>query len=238
MTPHLLLLTLALSQGADDPTAVINRELAARWQTEKLTRADKTEDHEFLRRASLDLIGRIPTLDEQAAYRKDAPEKKRRLLIDSLLAHEDHARHWANLWTAWLFGSAGDDQARQAFHGWLQKHFAGKGSHQEMVEKLLLAKGSTRDNPAVQLFVAQRGQPIPKDQWKDHGQYDMYPLTGHVFRVLHANRLRCVQCHDHPFNENLGQHDFFQMNLFFKQVAFTAKGGKPRVEAIDDDPEL
>jgi hypothetical protein len=64
MSTQLLGLALLLGQPANDPTPVIDAELAKRWQEEKLTPAEKASDQEFLRRASLDLIGRIPTLQE------------------------------------------------------------------------------------------------------------------------------------------------------------------------------
>ncbi len=241
MVPHVLGLALLLAQPPNDPTALINRELALQWETQNLTPSDKTDDLEFLRRASLDLIGRIPTLQEQEAYLTDQPTQRRKLLVDRLLDHDDYARHWANNWTNRLLGTAAAaTDTRLAFHGWLAKHFARNGSHKELAEKLLTATGTTRDNPAVHFFVAHRGQAIPEKEWTKLGQYDMVPLTGHVFRVLHGRRLQCVQCHGHPFSNDLHQADFHQFNLFFRQVRFTHKpaGTKKDVLEISDDPEF
>jgi hypothetical protein len=235
MLSQLLIAGLALGQVADDPATFINRELALTYQEQKLTPSEKTSDHEFLRRVALDLIGRIPTLSEQSAFLNDASAKRRALLVDRLLDHDDYARHWANVWTDWLLGSASDETGRQAFHGWLQTHFARNGSHKEMVEKLLLARGTTRDNPALQFYLSYRGQPVPKKKRQENGQYDMIPFTGKVFRILHANRLQCVECHDHP-EGNGGQYGFHHMNCFFRQVEFTIKPGKEPTEEVGDNP--
>jgi hypothetical protein len=236
MIPQLLIAALSLAQVADEPATFIDRELALHDRAAKVTPSENTRDHEFLRRVSLDLIGRIPTLAEQSGYWNDAPATRRALLVDRLLAHDDYARHWANVWTNWLLGAAGDDAGRQAFRGWLQAHFARNRSHKEMVEKLLLAKGNTRDNPALQFYVIHRGQRFPEKKWQAYGQYDMIPFTGKVFRILHATRLQCVECHDHPERGNLGQYDFHQMNSFFRQVEFTIQPGKERTEEVRDNP--
>jgi hypothetical protein len=236
MFTHLLIAALSLGQVADDPVSFINRELALNYQSQKLTPSEKTSDQEFLRRSSLDLIGRIPTIAEQSAYMMDSPAKRRALLVNRLLDHDDFARHWANVWTDWLLGSAGDDTGRQAFHGWLQTHFARNGSHKEMVEMLLLAKGTTSDNPALQFYVTHRGQLLPEKEWEKYGQHDMIPLTGKVFRVLHATRMQCVECHDHPFYGDLRQGDFHQMKALFLQVEFTSKKETKATEMLGDNP--
>jgi hypothetical protein len=186
MPLHVFLLAVSLTQ----PTAFINRELAQQWQAQKLTPSERTTDLEFLRRASLDLIGRIPTVKEQQAYLADDAAQRRRLLIDRLLGHDDYARHWAHVWSAWLLGGSAEADAQAAFHGWLQQHFANNRSHKELAERLLTAAGTTRDNPAVHFYVAQRGQQLRVKEWQDYGQYDMIPLTGQVFRALHGRRLQ------------------------------------------------
>ena len=221
MLPNLLGLALLIGQAPDAPSAFIDRELAARWTVEKLTPAAKTTDHEFLRRASLDLIGRIPTLAEQQTYLKEAPAQRRRLLVDRLLSHEDYATNWANLWTDWLLASAGDPDARQAFHGWLEQHFAKNGSHKALAEKLLTATGNSQENPALHFYVALRGQAFRIEDWKTYGQHDMIPLTGQVFRAMHGKRLQCMACHDSAFDDELRRDHFHGMNLFFRQVQIT-----------------
>ncbi|MBI3823131.1 MAG: DUF1549 domain-containing protein [Planctomycetes bacterium] len=241
MTPQLLGLAILFGQPAPaDPSAFINQELAKSWQTEKLTPADNADDRTFQRRASLDLIGRIPTLEEQQAYLKDPDKHRRKLLIDRLLAHDDFPRHWGNIWTDWLLGAAGDRKARTAFHEWMAAHFARNGSHKELAESVLLVKGALYNNPAGHFLSVHRGQPIPAKEWEKLGQYDMFPATAKTFRIFHARRLECVQCHDHAFDDFFRQHHFHAANLFFRQVGFTRKRAPNNefTEHISDDPQL
>jgi hypothetical protein len=227
-----------LGLPANNPTTFIDQELATYWQTNKITPSERCGDHAFLRRASLDLIGRIPTVPEIAAYMNDKPDQRRLRLIERLLSSDEAPRHWADLWTHWLLGLSGSPEARDAFHGWLEQHFAKAGSHREMVEKLLLVTGSTRDNPAGHFIALHRGLAVPEKNSKFEGKNDMFPLTGKVFRVLHGRQLECLQCHDHPHDLNLHQVDFHEMNLFFRQVDVAVLPGKDSVAEISDNPAL
>src|SRR5439155_24391684 len=55
-------------------------------------------DEEFLRRAYLDVIGQLPTLDETRAFLADSNTNKRAKLIDKLLDQPEHAKFWALKW--------------------------------------------------------------------------------------------------------------------------------------------
>ncbi|HRH98392.1 MAG TPA: DUF1553 domain-containing protein [Prosthecobacter sp.] len=56
----------------------------------------KLSDGAFLRRASLDLIGLLPTPEELAAFEKNPDRTK---LVESLLARDvDYAEHWLTFW--------------------------------------------------------------------------------------------------------------------------------------------
>src|SRR3954452_24901000 len=54
-----------------------------------------TSDAEFLRRASLDLIGMPPTADEARAFIKDVAADKRGQLIDRLIGSPHFVRRFA-----------------------------------------------------------------------------------------------------------------------------------------------
>jgi hypothetical protein len=176
----------------------------------------------------------------QKASLKDAPDQRRRLLVDRLLADDDYARHWANVWSDWLLANAGEPDARAGFHGWLAKHFARNGSHKELAEQLITAKGTTHDNPAGHFLAVHRGAAIPLKDQNKLGQYDMIPATGKIFQILQARRLDCVHCHDHPDNDDVRQDHFWGMNACFRQLRFTPKPVDKKKDTLelDDDPSL
>ena len=91
--------------GANDveqPTREINRLLAMEWKTHKIRPSEPAGDLEFLRRASLDIIGRIATVEEVREFDKDARLDKRTRLVDRLLGGDEYARYWASFWTELL----------------------------------------------------------------------------------------------------------------------------------------
>ena len=83
-----LLIAVSGTVTAADPaitiTKLINRELKADWSIRQILPAPQADDLSFLRRASLDLLGRIPTLAEIKAFRNDSKPDKREKAIDRL----------------------------------------------------------------------------------------------------------------------------------------------------------
>src|SRR5262245_59066807 len=65
--------------------ARIDAVLAARWAEAKIRPAPIADDGEFLRRVSLDLIGKIPTASEARDFLDDPRPDKRAALVERLL---------------------------------------------------------------------------------------------------------------------------------------------------------
>ena len=78
-------------------------------------------------------------------------------------------------------------------------------------------KGETNRNGAVNYYLHNLGEEIKQDQGKN-GKWDMVPATSRTVRLFVGIRVQCVQCHDHPFNGEWGQHHFWGINAFFRQV--------------------
>ena len=86
-----------------------------------------------------------------------------------------------------------------------------------MVEKLLTAAGKTNDNGAVNLSSAT-GRGEHRGQEDEDGHFDAVPITSRTTRLFLGLQTQCVQCHDHPFNPDWKQSNFWGVNVFFKQV--------------------
>lgn len=212
-----------VSEGSDvaEMSKLINDRLQAAWETNKIVPSAYVDDYEFIRRASLDIIGRVATPDEIRAYLKDPIDKRRSMLIERLLKHEDYARHWANLWTNWLLTRAGDF-GKGKYHEqttvWLEDQFAQNKPYHEMVTKLLTASGKNSDNGAVNFMLAHLGEPIPTSKMREEGQFEMVPLTSRITRVFLATQVQCAQCHPHPFFGSMKQEQFWGINAFLRQI--------------------
>ncbi len=67
-------------------------------------------DEEWVRRIYLDLLGRIPTLEEARAFLKDENPRKKSMLIEGLLEHEDYVRNFTTIWSNNCIGRATPDR--------------------------------------------------------------------------------------------------------------------------------
>ena len=64
-------------------------------------------DGEWCRRVYLDVLGRIPTIDEVERFQRDKPADRKLNLVNRLLSDEyveEYARNWSKLWTTMLIG--------------------------------------------------------------------------------------------------------------------------------------
>ena len=201
---------------------VINTKLEAAWKENNLTPSANANDYEFIRRASLDILGRIAKPQEIAQFLKDPKDTRRTKLIDRLLSNPDYPRHWANVWSNWLLSRAGTF-GRGTYHEqmatWLEDQFAQNKPYHDIVRELLTAKGKNTDNGAVNFILAHVGEAEPANRRRENGQFQMVPITSRVSRLFLGIQTQCTQCHDHPFDANLKQEHFWGINVFLRQVA-------------------
>ncbi len=78
-------------------------------------------DVDFLRRAFLDLCGRLPSLTETNAFLDDPADDKRSRLVDRLLDSPDHASFWTLRWADVLRSNSGTltPAGVAKFHHWI-----------------------------------------------------------------------------------------------------------------------
>jgi hypothetical protein len=219
-----------VTETGTEQVAYINAALRKGWAENKLTPAPRCTDYEFIRRASLDLIGRIATPAEIKKFLADPPTKRRAMLIERLLAHDEFGRNFANVWTVLLMTRAGAiDDSLSFYHEqirlWLEEEFARKDADwSRTVTDLLTATGKTNENGAVNFVLAHLGEPVKEDPTKN-GRFEMVPVTSRTTRLFLGLRTQCTQCHDHPFNDEWKQSHFWGVNAFFRQVE--APDGRP-----------
>ncbi len=182
----------------------IDAMLEASWEEAGLRPSGPATDAEFLRRAYLDLLGRIPNVAESRAFLENKEPGKRTKLVDYLLEHPDFAKSFGNEFSILLVGRRGQDQAinREALTGWLRKQFAANRPWNEMARELITATGSNKDNGAVNFTLA-------------HFADQKVNLTSFTTRIFLGQQIQCTQCHDHPSND-WKQEDFWGINAFFR----------------------
>ncbi len=91
------------------------------WAEKKLEPAPISTDEEFLRRAYLDITGRIPTAEQTRAFLASRDPQKRQNLLATLVNSPQFDEYFASIWTALFLGYKNDQYVnRLQFQKWLQ----------------------------------------------------------------------------------------------------------------------
>jgi hypothetical protein len=185
-----------------------------------ITASEPAGDATFLRRAYLDVIGRLPTPDEMRAFLADPAKDKRARLIDTLLDRPEYADFWANKWADLLRPNPYrvGVKAVYNFDAWLRESFRRNQPYDQFVRELLSAKGSTFRKGPVTLF---RDRREPEE------------LTTIVSQLFLGVRLECAKCHHHPF-EVWGQDEFYSMAAYFSRIGRKGQGVSPPISGGEE----
>ena len=236
VAPPPLQLTIVGKDSQDQGTTaemvkLINTKIADGWVANKVVPSRWADDYEFIRRVSLDIIGRIAKPEEIAAFLKDPAATRRSLLIERLLASDEYPRHWSDMWANWLLtrtGVFGRGKYREAMKEWLEDQFAQNKAYSEIVQSLLTATGPNTDGKtgATNFILAHLGEGVPQAKQQEDGHFEMVPITSRITRLFTGIQVQCAQCHDHPFKPSVKQEQFWRVNAYLRQV--DRKGNLPK----------
>lgn len=202
-----------------DLASRIDQRLEARFQSDGIKPAPRADDAEFLRRASLDITGRIPRPAEVHEFLADTSADKRAKLIDQMLEEPRFAVHFANVWRAELLPeTAASAQAvlfQNGFQNWLVRQFRA-GTRYDRMARELLTVPITRDREGEPgLRDPERPNPLAFFAVKEAKPENMASAVGRSFLGI---RLECAQCHDHPFAK-WTQEQFWAQSAFFAGIS-------------------
>ena len=168
------------------------------------------DDHTFLRRATTDICGRIPTAAEVIEFLADESPDKRSQLVDRLLLEPDFADHWANKWVDLLRPNPYHVGIKtvMSYDNWIRQAFRERRPWDQFTRELIAAKGSTWRDGAVTMY---RDRRTPEE------------ITTLVSQLFIGVRLECAKCHHHPF-EVWGQDDFYSFAAYFAKIGRKGTG--------------
>ena len=197
----------------------IDTNVNAKLKRMKTLPSELCTDAEFMRRLMLDLTGQPPRSERVRAFVADpAPSKvKREKLIDELLGSDDYVDFWSNRFADLLQcnGEALGAKGVWVYRGWIKKQIADNTPYDQLVRSILLAEGSTYQNPAANYFRVL----------KEPGK-----ITEDVSQTFLGTRFNCNKCHDHPF-ERWTQNQYYEFGAHFARIA-TKKGSLPGEEVV------
>jgi hypothetical protein len=170
-------------------------------------------DEAFLRRAYIDIIGVLPTVEEYHRFMESKSADRRERLVDELLSRKEFVELWVLKWAELLQIRSSLQVSYKAallYYDWLQDKIAKNVPMDQMVQELLAARGGTFKNPATNYY---------------QNETDTLKVAENVAQVFMGMRIQCAQCHNHPF-DRWTQDDYYSFAAFFAQI-----GRKPT-----DDP--
>jgi hypothetical protein len=176
----------------------------AKLKALKIHPSEPADDAAFLRRASLDALGRLPSPEEARAFLTDASPEKRERLVDRLLARAEFADFWALKWADLLRNEEKTMGAKGVwvFQRWLRDQLERDVPLDEFARQLLTARGSTWKNPPASFYRTNRDPTTAAE------------TVGQVFLGV---RLQCARCHNHPFDV-WTQDDYYGLAACFSNI--------------------
>lgn len=189
----------------------IDDHVAAELRLLNIRPSPVVDDAHFLRRATVQIAGRVPTLAETRAFLADPAPDKRARLVERLAQSGESADHLAQKWADILRNKRRKQKDRElgtlGFHRWIRNAIAENMPYDQFVRAIITASGSPAVHPPAQWYAEVRYL----DRYVDD--------TAEVFLGV---RIGCARCHNHPF-EKFTQDDYYGLAAYFARVG--RKGG-------------
>jgi hypothetical protein len=202
----------------------VDHNVFAKLKMLSIPPSDACSDQEFIRRATLDVCGVLPTADEVRAFLGDAAADKRAKLIDRLLDRPEYADFWTLKWSDIFRSSRKAIQVKgvYVFQEWLHDHVANNDGFDVIVKELLTAEGSTFANPPANYYRIAR---------------DPQNLAETTVQLFCGVRMQCAKCHNHPF-ERWTQDDYYSTAAWFARVKQKKDPVEPGVNPATPGSEI
>ena len=197
---------------------LINQKL----KTLQIQPSEVCSDAEFIRRATLDICGALPSGEELNAFVSNTDPDKRAKLVDQLLERKEFVEIWVMKWAELLQVRSTNNVSYKStllYYNWLQEQIASNVPIDQMIISLLGSEGGTFSSPATNYYQNER---------------DTLKVSENVAQVFLGMRLQCAQCHNHPF-DRWTMNDYYGFASFFAQIGRKASGKDPRETMVYDN---
>ena len=184
-------------------------------------------DETFLRRITLDLVGRLPSPAEVTAFVFDSSPDKRPAVVERLLARPAFGHNWARYWRDVILYRRAEDRAMLAAgaaEAYLADQFNQGVAWDAIARSFISATGDVRQNGATAIIMAQMG--------------DANDVTAEMSRIFLGVQVQCAQCHDHP-TDRWKRQQFHELAAFFPRITVRpVRDGMPRsFEVVSHDSQ-
>jgi hypothetical protein len=229
---------LTEDQYPETPTpTTIDQLVVTKLKKLGVVQSDLCSDEAFLRRASLDVTGVLPTPAEVREFVTDTRSDKRSRKIDELLERPGYVAWWTTRLCDFTGNS--DDQlnnvtpvrseASKQWYEWIYKRVEDNVPYDQVVEGLVMAV-SRDPGESYEQYCENISELYHKDSDASFADREYLPhywsrrnfqqtedrVIGFAYSFLGV-RIQCAQCHKHPFDQ-WTQEDFQGFQGFFTGV--------------------
>ena len=213
----------------------IDRFILQRLQQSKLRPSPTADSATLIRRATQDVLGLLPTVEEAKAFTEDSAPDAWNRLIDRLLASPHYGERWGRHWL---------DQARYADSNgytidgprvmWPYRDWVINALNRDVpfdqftIEQLAgdLLPNATKSQMVASAFhrntmINEEGGVKP-DQYRHEALIDRVSTTGAVWMGL---TIGCAQCHSHKFDP-ITHDEYYRLYAFFNGAADANSAGE------------
>ncbi len=197
-------------------SSTIDRMVTSRLDALGLPLSARSSDGDFLRRASLDITGQIPSPQDARVFLNDKDPQKRTKLIDSLLARPEYVDCWTRQWADLLRCSRSvlNEKGMYALNSWIHDAVNTNMPWDRFATEIIVSAGDTYKNGPANFYKAASS---PEERAEALSQ------------VFLGVRISCAKCHNHPY-DRWTQNQYYQMAAFFSRVS--SKKGSDKGEMV------
>jgi len=205
--------------GVDQVAERIDQLIEQCWQSAAVSPAAPVDDLSFLRRATLDLVGRVPTYREATGFAADTSPQKRAGAVERLMSSPEYALHWGAVLDELIQGRHAGDRE---FVAYLRRGVAQHKGWDAVFREIMIGPWDADEQKPAARFLSRRVR-------------DIDALTSDTSRVFFGVEVACAKCHDHPLVSDWTQHHYFGMASFFNR---TFEFGKEKIVAEKDSDDI
>ncbi len=226
MFPHDSIAKAPKDGATSVPTAAeADRLLKSETSASKAPPSGIVDDTAFIRRATLDLLGRSPTPEEVTSFVLDPAKGKRARLVDTLLADPQFGENWGRYFRDVILYRKSEDRAllaAKAIESYLETAINENRSWDKIATAFITAEGNVAEKGETGIIFAQQGRPEE--------------TVAEISRIFMGVQIQCAQCHDHP-TDRWKREQFHELAAFFPRVAVRpVRDAGPRAfQVVADD---
>jgi hypothetical protein len=194
-----------------EAVTALDAAFATHWQDAGLEPAPLADELTIIRRLSLALTGTIPSFEEIRAFEAQPQGERIQWWLSYLFEDKRYSDYLAErLARAYVGVEVGPFLVyrRRRFVNWLSEQVLANLPYDQLVRKLITARGIWTTHPEVNFFT------VTIDQNAKTGPSEI-KLAARTTRAFLGLRIDCVQCHDDFLGDRWKQKDFHGLAAFY-----------------------